>query len=481
MESVCVFLFLFLQSFTLVYADHQHYDFSNGRDSLKYGNSKHVDSTFNASNTIDIKCPNNVKGNKYRLYPGPSDNYMISLELACNDKKCFKIPHIVSMSDLLGTVSESVVSWPEAGKDVTQVRLAPPDDGILVSRKFRDFRFFCMKDGLDIHGQIRYLKKEIERELMPKLATNLRLRDAIKKYEPNDPIGTADIYLAANSVTHGCGDIVTNLFLNSDSKIKKGDIFDCAIDIEKYPDVGFYCTGKFDPPECFRRMYTSNSPGTLNSITHNAIHDKRKPLRTVTALRKYMNGTFSSTYCRCLDPVTKDVRAMITLFYSPDHTCDITEMLNENGYKPYFNEWCKVVFKPGNTLRITFPPENLLLDPNTHNVILNEYMNKQCVSLFSPSDVKKSVFARRKSGRAARRSTYDIVEITDFFGNNVFEVDDSKRKDGIVTIKYNISDSKKTAVDFHYLQYTWFKLCPYNPDENITATISVIIVPTNVT
>ncbi|KAK2196068.1 bifunctional 6-Cysteine (6-Cys) domain/6-Cysteine (6-Cys) domain superfamily [Babesia duncani] len=474
----CVWSLVFFVagSWILAYGRYQICDFTQGTASLYDGKSKRYYCHLNNRAIIQATCPYYVKDERYRFYPAESDNYMISMEIQIVDKKRFINHRIISMSDILGTVSESVLSWSNFG-EATHLTVTYPPDGILVAHEFYNFGFFCMRDGIDIHEHVRSFQN-IKSQKATLTLTNKMGLNIPSGYIAASPIGLVDIQLEEFSVTHGCGDVPTKLFVNADVYLQDFKIRYCIIDIEKHPNVGFYCTGYLDPPNCFNEMYLSDSNIIGVAIEHLTTRE-RGDFIFINIQREHLYAPFSAS-CRCLDPLTKQVSAEIVIIRGTEHTCNIAEMSIKNRIKPYIGDWCDVVLKPGDTLRITFPPDNCTKDPSTNNLLRNKNATVPCFSFFSPWDAKEFVYVESKEETSTGKRYY-MLPIKNVFGDNVFEVDDSKRKDGIVTIKYNISDSKETADPFRKLRYKWKYQCQNLPSENVTANISLVIVPTNAT
>lgn len=310
------------------------------------------------------------------------------------------------------------------------------------------------------------------------------MKKAISRYlkEKKTAVGVISLDIRKiRRITHGCGSIPTPFFANETQYEEQSGVRSCNIDIMKHPDVGFYCDGTVQPSNCFNRLLDGDTGEETYPRTHiNKAMSYEYEWHFASYDRKRLTKKFTG-YCQCIDKVTGDIKAKITIMTDMSPVCDIKEMLVTNMSQPITGKWCDVGMIPGSTLTIRLPANiygeaSLILNEGEHIASLPVKMN----SFMYPSDMSNQFLNHSDvMGGIHSQNLYSSAE---YVLGDALQIDQSKQEDeGIITVRYREGMTLSYPLSLPGFSYTWKLLT--NPliyaIKGVIASITIIPVTTH--
>ncbi|KAK2195624.1 bifunctional 6-Cysteine (6-Cys) domain/6-Cysteine (6-Cys) domain superfamily [Babesia duncani] len=413
---------------------------------------------FGIGKSTEIICPHSINGNSYTIFPKNTENEAYAYHYPIEGVDDFDSLHPTIYKNIYGSIKKQHASMVHE-ESVLKLALRVTDDEILVNHGPRTFLYICMKEDTEADDDfIETIKAHLSNGRRIRMRHNRRYEmiPNVPIEFVNDGIGIVEVIsMAKDTITHGCGDVPTNLFLNKADYDSETQSYSCEVDIINTPNVGFLCKGKLDPPDCIYRFYNMENELFTDGSNYYTIKKYRNDMYG-TLLYGYFNeyvnpgNFFGKCYCRNVQ--TNEITATIVFKHRTEHLCSINMMLFSEYLQ--FDKWCDFKIHPGESVKITFLPENGFYDEDEE-----EYFNDpgseddHYVSTLVPKDVKSHCHWRVEhlSG-PFRHGTLDQV-----LGVDVIEVDDTDRANGIIIINYKRPWSDNNIHNAHSINlvYCW--------------------------
>ncbi|KAK2194709.1 bifunctional 6-Cysteine (6-Cys) domain/6-Cysteine (6-Cys) domain superfamily [Babesia duncani] len=422
-----------------------------------------------------MKCPKDVNGVKYSIFPKNPEKRAYSHRLPGNVWTQDIVVYEVEVTEIFGTVFEDIIQL-RCNDENEMLIIKYPNDGILVRRQNFGLLYLCVRENINISaGMLRTLGDHmfIQTILIPNynyVNTGYYILDPL-----NFGVGLTRISLSSECIiTHGCGNIPTKLFLNHDRYNPMTNVRSCEIDIMKNPNIGFYCEGILDPPDCCHSLYDeTNNLITLMNTSWDLIEHHGTLMRI--HFSRYMHSKQFRGSCYCREVRTKIILSQITLKRNTEHVCNIANMVMKNRIRPLTDYWCNVILHSGDSLNIIFPTENGHYDEDASSFVLDRNVEHHCISALVPRNASTHCIVEINYWNDPLYRTTSLYRI---FGNDVLTIDDSNRKNGHIVITYNNKPSRKQLQSIIVLKYIWIYLCNDQfKSENVFSNVVVTIVP----
>ncbi|KAK2195626.1 bifunctional 6-Cysteine (6-Cys) domain/6-Cysteine (6-Cys) domain superfamily [Babesia duncani] len=471
-DPVTILGFITLILSNVTNADLDVCDFS-GEGILEPGKITLCKGKIGVGRTTEIICPKILKGSGYDLFPNtaaneayayhyPNGRLDIDAELRPTDYKY-----------IYGSIHQGYVNF-ELDGNVVKLAFRFPVDEWLVSHGADKFLYLCMSPDTKVDNDfLELIKWHIIN------GTRMAL-DAEEKYQMiheisselvNKGIGIVEMTsLAYPTVAHGCGDVPTNLFLNKADYDTETQSYSCEIDIMNRSNVGFFCTGKLDPPSCLYRLYDmENELFTNIDVRHvynygDLLYASFKEIRGAKEF-------YGKCYCR--NAKTNEITATIVFKHRTEHLCDLNYFLKNGNPKSLPDKWCHFKMNVGESATILFPPETDYYTQGTDAVTTGESQEAFYTSTLVPKDIKSNCYWRVESSTIHPQ----YGALNQILGPGAIEVDDTDRANGKIVINYKKKlDSKfgDSNVELVYYWHLHYRGTPMSDDTRASVLITLV-------